>query len=463
MSSLLKARAAFVIAIGLLLACALIVYGTDRGFFASVQLVEHTQHVEVLLGETESAIASAGRARMTYVFDGDEQSLVQYSRSVSQIRIELAALRSATADNAVQQSNCDRLEHAVNDRIQLFERSISLRKSGAPEPPGQPELTRQSVISADEISRITQQMRAEEERLLQGRYATARTSYFLARAFRITTFFTAVLLLFWHYRLVREHVKARETAEQEAHAAAAHAGEAELNARTAEKAAVESDQAARHLSARILQLQDEERRRLARDLHDSTGQHLAAAKMLLASLGNHKDDKRYAECMTLLDRSLREVRTLSHLLHPPGLEEAGFPTVARWYAEEFSKRSGVQVALSIPDLNGRLPREIETALFRILQEALGNVHRHSKSSSANVTFISQPGNVLLTIKDDGTGIRGDVLDRFRSNGGTGVGLAAMRERVRELHGTLELESNGNGTLLRARIPVPEQSANTTSA
>jgi signal transduction histidine kinase len=461
---LLKARAAFVIAIGLLLACALIVYGTDRGFFASEQLVEHTQHVEVLLGEAESAIASAARARLTYVFNGDEQALAQYGHSVLQVQIELAALRRSTADNASQQSNCDRLERAVNDRIQLWQKSIDLRKSGAPEAPGQPELTRQSVASADEITAIIQQMRAEEERLLQGRSVMARTSYFLARVFRITTFFTAVLLLFWHYRLVREHLKAREAAEQEAVAAAEQASEAELKARAAEKAAVESNREARHLSAKILHLQDEERRRLARDLHDSTGQHLAAAKMLLASVARgHDDDNRYAECMTLLDRSLKEVRTLSHLLHPSGLEEAGFPTVARWYAEEFSRRSGIQVTVNIPNLAERLPGEIETALFRILQEALGNVHRHSKSSSAEVTFISQPPDVLLTIKDHGLGIRIDVLERFRSFGSSGVGLAAMRERVRELRGTLDLESNGSGTLLRVTIPVPEQTANSTSA
>lgn len=461
---MLKARAAFVIAIGLLLACALIVYGTDRGFFASEQLVEHTQHVEVLLGETESAIAFAARARLKYVFNGDEQALAEYSRSVSQIHIQLAALRRATADSVVQQSNCDRLERAVNDRIQLWEKSISLRKSGVPESPGQPELTRQSVESAEEITAITQQMHAEEDRLLQGRSVTARMSYFLARVIRITTFFTAVLLLFWHYRLVREHLQAREAAEQEAVAAAEQASEAELKARAAEKAAVESNQEARHLSAKILHLQDEERRRLARDLHDSTGQHLAAAKMLLASVARgHDEDKRYAECMTLLDRSLKEVRTLSHLLHPSGLEEAGFSTVARWYAEEFSKRSGIQVTVNIPNLTERLPGEIETALFRILQEALGNVHRHSKSSSAEVTFISRHPDVLLTIRDNGVGIRIDVLERFRSFGSSGVGLAAMRERVRELRGTLDLESNGSGTLLRVTVPVPEQSANSTSA
>ena len=459
MSSLLKARAAFIIAIGLLLACALIVYGTDNGFLANVQMVEHTQHVEVLLGETESAIAFAARARLSYVFSGDGQSLTQYQLAVSKIGVELAELRRSTIDNPTQQSNCDRLERVVNDRIQIWEKSVALKQSGLLETPGQTELTRQSVASADEIIGVTEQMRAEESQLLEQRQAKARLSYFWSRAIRVTSFVTAVLLLFWHYRLVRGNLKARQLAEQEARAAAVQASEAEIKARESEMAAIASDGAARHLSARLLQLQDEERRRLARELHDSTGQYLAAAKMVLASLSiGHEADKSYAECMRLLDRSLQEVRTISHLLHPSGLEEAGFPSAARWYAEEFAKRSGIELNVDLPNLSSRLPRDVEIALFRILQEALGNIHRHSKSASAEISLKPNPREVQLTIKDSGVGIRAEVLDRFRNAGNSGVGLAAMRERVRELRGTFELESNGNGTLLRVSVPVPEQIA-----
>jgi len=457
MSSLLKARIAFVIAIGLLLACALIVYGTDRGFLANVQLVHHTQHVEVLLGETESVIASAARARITYVLTGDPQALATYEESVSKIHSQLAELRRSTSDNPVQQANCDELEKLVNDRIQLWEKSVAIKKSDIPTPAGQPDLTRQSVAFADETIIVIQRMRAEESRLLQRRQVELTTSYFLARVIRIVSFLTAVLLLFWHYRLIREELLAREQAERESLAAASLANEAERRAHESEKAAVESDESARHLSARLLQLQDEERRRLARDLHDSTGQFLAAAKMTLSSVSiGHEHDPRYAECMRLLDRSLQEVRTISHLLHPSGLEEAGFPAAARWYSEEFAKRSGIKLKVDVPDLKQRLPREMEITLFRILQEGLGNIHRHSKSTSAEITF--QPGarEVLLAITDSGVGIPEEQLDRFRLYGSSGVGLAAMRERVHELHGHFEVHSNGNGTSLRVTIPIPQQ-------
>jgi len=457
MSSLLKARIAFVIAIGLLLACALIVYGTDRGFLANVQLVQHTQHVEVLLGETESVIASAARARITYVLSGDPQALTTYEESVSKIQSQLAELRRSTSDNAVQQANCDDLEKLVNDRIQLWEKSVAIKKSGIPTPAGQPDLTRQSVAFADETIIVIQRMRAEESRLLQRRQIELSTSYFVARVIRIVSFLTAVLLLFWHYRLIREELLAREQAEQESLAAASLANEAERRAHESEKAAVESDESARHLSARLLQLQDEERRRLARELHDSTGQFLAAAKMTLSSVSiGHEQDPRYAECMRLLDRSLTEVRTISHLLHPSGLEEAGFPAAARWYSEEFAKRSGIKLKVDVPDLKQRLPREMEITLFRILQESLGNIHRHSKSTSAEITFQPSDREVLLAITDNGVGIPEEQLDRFRLYGNSGVGLVTMRERVRELHGQFEVHSNGNGTSLRVTIPIPQQ-------
>lgn len=146
---------------------------------------------------------------------------------------------------------------------------------------------------------------------------------------------------------------------------------------------------------------------------------------------------------------------MSHLLHPSGLEEAGFPAAARWYAEEFAKRSGIRLKVEIPNLQERLPREVEIALFRIMQESLGNIHRHSKSASAEITLEPGSREVLLTIRDNGVGIPSDLLNRFRFSGNAGVGLAAMRERVRELRGTFEVDSNGGGTALRVAIPVPE--------
>jgi signal transduction histidine kinase len=146
------------------------------------------------------------------------------------------------------------------------------------------------------------------------------------------------------------------------------------------------------------------------------------------------------------------------LLHPSGLEEAGFSTAARWYAAEFGKRSGISIKVEIADLSERLPREVELALFRVLQEGLTNIHRHSKSPSAEVDFQSKGPRLTLAIRDHGVGMSPEMLEQFRSAGVFGVGLAGIRERVRELGGTFDLESNGDGTSLRVTIPVSQMAS-----
>ncbi len=454
MSSRFKAAIAFVIAIGLLLACAVLVYGTLANFAESESSVFRTHQVQELLAETESAIASAARARLTYVFSGDEDALAQYQRFAARIPVVLKELREKTHDNPVQQGHCDELERLVNDRVQLWEKSVALKKSGLPVPAGQPEMTRQSVVFADEIVSVTRAMGAEESRLLQLSTASARVHFLLAIVLLVASFAAAVLLLIWHYRLLGDELRAREQAEAAASAAAQAAMDAEHKAHASEKAAHVSHEAARRLSTRLLQVQDDERRKFSRELHDSIGQYLAATKMVLASLAaGNEGDRRYTECLNLLDESLKEIRTISHLLHPPGLDEAGFTAAAKWYSEGFAKRSGVELKIDIAEPPNRLPRDVEIALFRVLQESLTNIHRHSKSRSAEVVFTAAPDHAALSIRDFGLGIPKEVLDRFRLSGTSGVGLAGMRERVRELGGTFEVESSNTGTCVQVTVPL----------
>jgi len=213
------------------------------------------------------------------------------------------------------------------------------------------------------------------------------------------------------------------------------------------------------LSQRLLKVQDEERRRFARDLHDSTGQTLAALKMSIMFLQQSckEDQPRLAlisEVEALADQALDEIRTMSYLLHPPLLDEVGFACAAEWYIEGFSKRSGINVKAEIATSRERLPRNMEVALFRVLQESLTNVHRHSGASDAIVHFQRQADAVILEIRDFGKGI---PAERLRLLGGvsaeTGVGLAGMRERLRELEGNLEIESDSRGTSMRAKVPL----------
>jgi signal transduction histidine kinase len=213
--------------------------------------------------------------------------------------------------------------------------------------------------------------------------------------------------------------------------------------------------ALRQLSARLLSLQDSERRRIARELHDSLGQYLVGLKLNAHMLRQAPErEDLWSEADKLMEQCISEVRTLSYLLHPPTMDAAGFASAARWYVEGYGQRSGLNVTLDAPADLGRLPDAIELALFRVLQEALTNVHRHSGASATDVLVWQDAEHVVLEIKDNGHGIPAELLSHFHSTGaGTGVGIAGIRERVRELGGKLTLESNSSGTLVRVAIPL----------
>jgi signal transduction histidine kinase len=213
------------------------------------------------------------------------------------------------------------------------------------------------------------------------------------------------------------------------------------------------------LSQRLLKVQDEERRKIARDLHDTTGQTLAALQISVSSLQNRwKDDPAslaiISEVAQLADKALEEIRTLSYLLHPPLLDEVGFTCAAEWFIEGFAKRSGINIKADIANSRERLPKSVEIALFRVLQESLTNVHRHSGASEASIHFQREDEAVILEVRDFGKGIPEERLRLLHGvSAETGVGLAGMRERLHELDGKLEIESDGRGTSMRATVPL----------
>lgn len=219
----------------------------------------------------------------------------------------------------------------------------------------------------------------------------------------------------------------------------------------------------RVLSGRLLRTQDEERRRIARELHDSVGQLLVAIKMNNAAITDQiqsaypqaSDDLRTND--DLVDEILRSIRTISYLLHPPLLDESGLPSALRLYVEEFSVRSGIKVECDCETSQERLPLEMETALFRIAQECLGNVHRHSSSPTAGVRFYLKGEKAHLEVNDNGRGIS---VERQReiAIGGGGVGLRGMRERIAQLGGELQITSSSKGTTIEVAVPIEKIAA-----
>jgi PAS domain S-box-containing protein len=214
-----------------------------------------------------------------------------------------------------------------------------------------------------------------------------------------------------------------------------------------------------HLSGQLLQSQDEERRRIARDLHDSTGQNLVALATMLGRLSNsvpsvgRKSRALISECKALADQCIREVRTLSYLLHPPLLDEAGLEAAIREYVTGFTKRSGIQVELEMSPRLGRMARDIELALFRVVQEGLTNIQRHSGSQKAKIR-IDRNSHITLEISDFGRGVsasaqRGKEEARFE----VGVGILSMQERVKLIGGRLDVVSTSHGTAVQVTVPL----------
>lgn len=231
--------------------------------------------------------------------------------------------------------------------------------------------------------------------------------------------------------------------------------------REAQQQLHKSEKSLRELSLHLLATQDEERRRIGRDLHDSLGQYLAVLKMKLESVASAVGKKDQVaedvhQCVRLTEDSIKEVRTVSYLLYPPMLEEMGLKSAIPWYLDGFSARSGIKTTFSAGTDFGRLPRDRELALFRVLQESLTNVHRHSGSQTAEVRLLTNDGMGVLEIQDWGKGVSQQLLEQAGQDwmGGLGVGVRGMNERMRQLGGTLELvSSNQGGTIVRARMPI----------
>jgi signal transduction histidine kinase len=428
--------ALFACAVLLLIALGIAADRTTKNFADSTQWVSHTREVETNVEKIRADIYAAESGRLGYILSGTPEHRARYEIAKAEIPQQLMKLKNLTRDNRREQSRLNALSPVIDARLALLDESLALRQSGQADRERQDQITRAGLQKSSEAMTLLDQMKNEEGELLERRSSISEETYARTRTVLGVAFAAVVLLFFANFWQLRTELRDRKRAEA----------------------------SVRRLSGRILQLQDAERRKVARELHDSIGQYFAGLKMSMNMLQANnlepaKKAKLYEQCLELLEQGMAETRTLSHLLHPPLLDEVGFASAASWFVDGFSQRSKINVSLEVPEAMERLPREVELALFRVLQEGLTNVHRHSGSKSALVQVKVESVAASMAIHDYGKGIAQAMLDEFRrSSTGTGVGLAGMRERVVDLGGTLTLDSDGQGTCLRVEMPLRREKA-----
>jgi len=439
MSSRKNAKVAFASAVLVLFLSALSAYETIGHLQASQGWIVHTYQVQAALGEVDASVSKAGRARNSYIATENGIFLTDMNAAMPEIQEKIRAVRALTSDNPVQQQLAAKLDDITNRRLEFFRQAVALKNASPHDSAGQTAIAARDLDLAFEKATVMDQMRAEEQRLLKVRTSTSARFFSLTVMTLAVAFVLSLVLFSIHYRLLSGELEAREEAE---------------------RVARESEESLRHLTARLLQMQDDERRKFSRELHDSLGQYLAGVKMNLDMFTRAKPaDDLLTNAIQLLEQCISETRTISHLLHPPLLDEVGFSSAAKWYLQGFSERSGVDVQMEIPEDLGRLSKPLELGLFRVLQESLTNIHRHSKSTKAEVVLKSWPDRVVLQVRDHGKGIPPELLKAFRLKGTRfGVGLSGMRERVRELGGRLDIESSPTGTLLSVTLPFGKPKA-----
>jgi signal transduction histidine kinase len=392
--------------------------------YSSERWVRHTYNAELLLSEIMFDINRTGRDRQTYLDTGDPQVLQGIQNTHAAIVAKLAQLKAMVQDNADQIKNCDRLEQTVKERFATFDASLQLFRSGESTHEAQDRYTQALIGWSRKTSAIARDINDVESTLLNLRSVNTQSVFSWAIVIAAFSYGLSLYVLWEHYCGLTRELQQRKFAEQNA----------------------------LKLRGQLLGAQDQERRKIARDLHDGLGQVLVAAKMVVDSLLNRPEDKqKLAEVSELLAEAVSSTRSISHLLHPPLVDELGFVAAAGAYLEGFSKRTGVEVNLDLTEPEERLPRDLELVMFRILQEALTNIQRHSKSAKAEVQFHADRREATLKIRDFGVGLPAEMMGGNRAN--LGVGLAGMKERVREYNGQFEIRSDSGGTSISVVFPL----------
>lgn len=412
----------FCTALVLLVLTAVVADKIAASYRRSAAMVTHTREVELNVSRARLALTRAEIVLLEQQIPEDRRRQ-DYESQLRQVQSQLDQIRALTADNARHQVSLDTLAREVNQ----LKDGVDTIFVTPPTPDALAFADSQFQRADDQL----QKMRIEEESLLAGRIELSETQYRRMLMFFRTCFGFAALVLLWSsFDILRQ------------------------TARTAR-----AEKLVTSLNVRLQNAHDEEGKRIGRDLHDSVGQLLAAARMASSRIETSPDlpaaVREHAQLVTeATDEAIREIRTISYLLHPPMLDELGFVAAAEWFVRGFSERSGIAVNLDLPDSGLKLQPGVALALFRALQVGLSNVHRHSGSKSAGVSLTRDAADVCLEISDCGAGIPPERLELVQLRpAAAGVGLGGLKERVSQLCGDLEINSDSHGTRLRVCLPI----------
>ena len=542
----------------LLVGCSIYLLRATSRLSSSEALVGHTREVQTLVENIGGEVFQASNSAEAFVLTGDRTLLAGYDATAANIPRDVNHLRILTSENSARNLQLDTLEADIRSELALLAGFIKTHQKGVSSIDADAQMARDIADLQGRVEQQLQQIRDDEDRLLNTRQAVSRANYRHTLSMIAISFGVALLLLilqmfllnysYNQYRWTEESAKqSREIVNAFFSSSTVGFGildsqlrytrvndvlprmaalkpedllgksvpqvfgargerteivlrnvlktgtpllDREISAelpgkpgqvrywlvnyfpipgRTGEFTQVGiiavdvtarriAEEALRKLSGRLLGIQDQERRRIARELHDSLGQYLAGLKIALEMVSNtsspEKKNSLLAECRDIIEKSITETRTLSHLLHPPLLDEAGFASAASWFVTGFSQRSGIEVSLELPEDLPRLSEAVEIALFRVLQESLTNVHRHSQARTAEIKVEVDAEEISMEVTDHGRGVPEHVLRQLRGDGTQlGVGLAGMRERIHELGGTFDVTSDQKGTTVRAVVPL----------
>jgi len=405
----------------LVLVIAIAGYSTMRGMATSRDWLAHAYEVKSELAELELKRALLHEYENARGSVREERQAALQSAAEA-VRQSFGHLKELTQDNPPQQERLEQLAPLLEQHINEIQGGTA-----AAEVPATAEVEAR-------IGQIIGDIATRETQLLALREAAWDRQF--RRNIGVVAFAlgACLLLLFINMHLLREDARSSRVATEHIR---------------------ETADSYRALSARIIGLQDAERRRIGRELHDSVGQALASLQMNLEQLAARPGagDALMTESLQQVRRTAQEVRTISQLLHPPLLDVVGFVPAAQNYVQQFGRRSGIEAKTNFPE-DLKLPsKEAELMLFRVLQESLTNVHRHAQATAVDVWMARHDHEVVLTIQDNGRGLPAGVIENFDGGMASGVGLAGMRERLAEFGGKLHVESSHSGTIVRASIPV----------